>query len=203
MITPPKNKTHLHRLLRLVLADHAQLVLLLRAVPHVPLFSHGAGHPLAVRVPSQGGHRGPAHGLVLFPVLPLAVGVAVVGLGALPALGQVVAVLAAVEALEDGDPKGLLRAFLLRVVVGDNIALLRGAAITSALIGGRGGGGGVVARGAVAVFCGVAHEVMMLSGWGYEIQIQKEQQKVDWWISNFDPIDGDLPGLVHSKTRRI
>ena len=36
-----------------------------------------------------------------------------------------------------------------------------------------------------------------------EIQIQKEQQKVDWWISNFDPIDGDLPGLVPSKTRRI
>ena len=28
-----------------------------------------------------------------------------------------------------------------------------------------------------------------------EIQIQKEQQKVDWLISNFDPIDEDLPGL--------
>ena len=36
-----------------------------------------------------------------------------------------------------------------------------------------------------------------------EIQIQKEQQKVEKKFSNFDPIDGDLPGLVHSKTRRI
>ena len=32
-----------------------------------------------------------------------------------------------------------------------------------------------------------------------EIQIQKEQQKVEQKFSNFDPIDGDLPGLIPSK----
>ena len=36
-----------------------------------------------------------------------------------------------------------------------------------------------------------------------EAEIQKEQQKVEKKISNFDPIDEDLPGLVPSKTRRI
>ena len=36
-----------------------------------------------------------------------------------------------------------------------------------------------------------------------EAQIQKEQQKVEKKFSNFDPIDGDLPDLIHSKTRRI
>ena len=41
------------------------------------------------------------------------------------------------------------------------------------------------------------------SSFGWEIEIQKEQQKSGKPISNFDPIDGDLPGLVHSKTRRI
>ena len=42
-----------------------------------------------------------------FPVFPLAVSVAVVGLGTLSTLGQVVAVLATLEALELGDPKDL------------------------------------------------------------------------------------------------
>ena len=99
---------------RPVLADHAQFVLLPRAFLHVCFFSNDPRHPLSVRVPSQGGHRGPAHGFVLLPVFPLAVGVAVVGLGALSALGQVVAALPALEALEDGDPKGFYIRFVLR-----------------------------------------------------------------------------------------
>ena len=110
----------------------------------------------------QGGHRGPAHGFVRLPVFPLAVGVAVVGLGALPALGQVVAVLAAVEALEDGDPQGFRVRFLslLHVVVFNEglvlllllLLLFRGAAVVSACRGGAGGGGAarVVACGPVA-----------------------------------------------------
>ena len=77
----------------------------------------------------QGGHRSPAHGFVLFPMFPLAVGVTVVGLGALPALGQVVTVLAALETLDDGDPQALLLdVFLLfRDVLGDGVR--RGAAV--------------------------------------------------------------------------
>ena len=103
----------------------------------------------------QGGHRGPAHGLVFLPVIPLAVGVAVVGLGALPALGQVVAVLAAVEALEDGDPQGFRARFLflLHVVVfNDGLLLLfRGAAVAGGAHGrGAAGALAVVARGPVA-----------------------------------------------------
>ena len=104
----------------------------------------------------QGGHRGPAHGLVFLPVFPLAVGVAVVGLGALPALGQVVAVLAAVEALEDGDPQGFRARFLalLHVVVfNDGLLLLlfRAAAVAGGAHGrGAAGALAVVARGPVA-----------------------------------------------------
>ena len=88
----------------------------------------------------QGGHRGPAHGLVRLPVLPLAVGVAVVGLGALPALGQVVAVLAAVETLEDGDPQGFGGLVFLRLrVLGEGLSrLFRGGAVV--VMSWRGGG---------------------------------------------------------------
>ena len=56
----------------------------------------------------QGGHRGSAHGFVLFPMFPLAVGIAVLGLGALGAHGQLVAALAALETLEDRDPQRLV-----------------------------------------------------------------------------------------------
>mgnify|MGYP001498060255 CR=1 FL=1 len=53
-------------------------------------------------------------------MLALAVGVAIERLRALSALGQVVAVLAAVEAPEDGDPEGLLvpGLLLLRAFLG-------------------------------------------------------------------------------------
>ena len=34
-----------------------------------------------------------------------------------------------------------------------------------------------------------------------EIHIQKEQQKVEIPISNFDPIDEDLPGVIPRKFR--
>ena len=54
----------------------------------------------------QSGHRGLAHGFVRFPVFPLAVVVAVVGLGALSALGQFVAGLSAVETVQACDPQG-------------------------------------------------------------------------------------------------
>ena len=36
-----------------------------------------------------------------------------------------------------------------------------------------------------------------------ERKFQKEQQKVEMPTSNFDPIDGDLPGLLHPRSRRI
>ena len=105
-----------------------------------------------MRALRQGGHRGPAHGLVLLPVFALAVGVTIVGLGALPALGQVVAVLAAEEVPEDGDPQGfralspsfssppcLSRGVVVRVVPQRGVAV-----IVSVLDGGRGRVGSVV-----------------------------------------------------------
>ena len=76
----------------------------------------------------------------------LAVGITVVRLRALPALGQVVAVLAAVEAFEDRDPQGLRAGLLLGVL--DDVVLFAGAVTWW-----RRAGGGlvcvVVARGAV------------------------------------------------------
>ena len=165
-LNPPNPTTHLHRRRRPVLADHAQLVLLLHGLVHVVLLAHGPRHSEPVRVLRQGGHRGPAHGLVRLPVLPLAVGVAVVGLGALSALGQVVAALAAVEALEDGDPQGLRATLSLRLRVFDDglllLLLLRGGAVVMVSLpgGGRGSVGGVVvvaivARGFIASWLGV------------------------------------------------
>ena len=75
-------------------------------------------------MPSQGGHRGLAHGRVLLPVFPLAV-----GLGALSAVGQAVAVLAAGEAFEDGDPQGFRALFLLVRHVSDHGLLFCGGAM--------------------------------------------------------------------------
>ena len=79
-----------------------------------------------------------------------------IGLGALPALGQVVAVLAAEEAPEDGDPQGFGGLVFLRLrVLGDGLLLLfRGGAVV--IVSWRGGGhfrgvdvAVVVARGTV------------------------------------------------------
>ena len=100
--------THLHCIHRRVLADHAQIVV--RRMLHLvfSLFSHRSCQPLLRRAPGQSGHRGSAHGFVLFPMLPLTVGVAVVGLRALDTLGQLVAALAALETLEDCDPQSLV-----------------------------------------------------------------------------------------------
>ena len=130
--------THLHRVHRRVLADHAQLVV--SGVLHLvfALFSYRSRQPLSRRAPGQGGHRGPAHGFVLFPMFPLAVGVAVVGLGALGTLWQLVSLLAALKTLEDRDPQGfLMHVFLLfRGVLHDG--MLRGAAVKWWLRFGRG-----------------------------------------------------------------
>ena len=113
-LNSPNHSTHLHRRLRPVLADHAQLVLLLHALLHVVLLPHGPRHSLPVCAMRQGGHCGPAHGFVRLPVFPLAVGVAVVGLGALVTLWQLVSALAALKTLEDRDPQGfLMHVFLL------------------------------------------------------------------------------------------
>ena len=109
--------THLHGIHRLGLTDHAQVVLLRALHLLLALIPHGSRQPLPRRVPGQGGHCGATHRLVFFPVFALAVGVAVVRLRALRALGQVVAVLAAVEAPEDRDPEGLLAGLVFLVVV--------------------------------------------------------------------------------------
>ena len=80
-------------------------------------------------------------------MLALAVGITVVRLRALPALGQVVAVLAAVEALEDGDPEGL-HAGLFRGFLDDASTWLRwwltgggGVAVVTRRASTGGGGG--------------------------------------------------------------
>ena len=84
---------------------------------------------------------------------------AVVGLGALSALGQVVAELAAVEALEDGNPEGFRGLLLLqlRVLLDAGLLLFRGSATVIVSWRGRGHFRGVVvavvvvvARGTVA-----------------------------------------------------
>ena len=59
-----------------------------------------------------------AHRFVLFPVLALAVGVTAVGLRALRTPGQVVTMLAAVEAAEDRDPQFFFIATLVFLAVG-------------------------------------------------------------------------------------
>ena len=148
----PNPTTHLHRCRRLLLADHAQPVLPLHALLHVVLLAHSPRHSHPVRVMRQGGHRGTTHGLVLLPVFPLAVGVAVVGLGALAALGQVMAVVAAMKALEDGDPKRFGAVILFRRHRDGLLFLFRSGAVVSSLggSGGRGPAGGVVAVAVVA-----------------------------------------------------
>ena len=80
------------------------------------LRSHRPRRPLSGRVPGQGGHRGAAHRPVFFPVLPLAFGVTIEGLGTIFALRQIVAVFAAVEAFLDVDPHGLFVGFFLAVL---------------------------------------------------------------------------------------
>ena len=105
-------------------------------------------------MPSQGRHRGATHGFVLFPVFLLAVSVAVVGLGALSALGQVVAVLAALETLEHREPK--------RLCVG--LVLLFRAVLHNGRWRSCGGvGGAVVARGATGRVCWAARLVHQIA----------------------------------------
>ena len=92
------------------------------------IFSHRFRQPLPRRAPGQGGQRGSAHRFVCVPMFPLAVGVAVVGLGALGTLGQLVAALTALETLEDRDPQRLvlIDVFLRFGTVADG--MLRGGA---------------------------------------------------------------------------
>ena len=67
-----------------------------------------SGNPLTVRALSLGRHGRNTHFRMCLGIGDLAVAAAVVGLLASRAFGQVVAMFAAVEALEDGDPHGLL-----------------------------------------------------------------------------------------------
>ena len=99
------------------MADHAQVVLL--ATLHVVLahLPHGSSNPLPVHISSLGrDRRGSGFGMCL-GVGDLAVAVAVVGLLAPTAFEHVVAVFAAAEAFEGGNPIRLLVAagFLRRL----------------------------------------------------------------------------------------
>ena len=103
-----RNPTHLHLIHRLRLADHAQVVLLPALDFVLALDPHGLGNPLTTRTTSLGSHGRNTRFRVCFGVGYLAVAIAVVGLFASSAFGQVVTVLPAVKALKDGDPHGLL-----------------------------------------------------------------------------------------------
>ena len=83
-------------------------------------------------------------------MFPLAVGVAVVGLGALGTLGQLVAALAALETLEDRDPQRLvlIDVFLRFGILAD--VLLRGGSTDLLHMFGRSWLGGDVDGAAIA-----------------------------------------------------
>ena len=129
------------------MADHAQVVLVSTLHVVLAFLPHGPGQPLPVRTLSLGRHGRNADFSMCAGVGLLAFSVAIVGLFTLPASDQVVAVLAAVEALEDVDPQGFLALFVLaflRWVVGDGWG--RRVEFGTSSHGGRsigiGGGGG-------------------------------------------------------------
>ena len=114
--------THLHRIHRLRLADHAQVVLLPTLHVVLAFFSHGPGQPLPVRTLSLGRHGGDADFGVRGGVGLSTLAVAVVGLFALKTFDQVVAAFPTVEALEDGDPHGLHARLLFWDLLGMSVA---------------------------------------------------------------------------------
>ena len=137
--------THLHGIHRLGLTDHAQVVLLGALHLVLSVLPHRPRQPLPIRPSRLGSHRGHAHRPVRLRVALLAVFVAVEGSLALSAFDQVVAVLPALEALEDVDPHGLATRLFHRLLV------QRWVVVGDVRVVGCGVGGGVVvdARGSV------------------------------------------------------
>ena len=144
--TLDNNQTHLDRLHRRGLTDHAHHVLLC-ALHRLAGLSHRPSHPLPPRPSCFGGHRGRAHWSVRLGVACFAVLVTIEGLLALRTLGHVVALLSTAEAFEDVDPHGLAAGLFHRLLMQGRVVVRD--VCTDGKNGGAGAGVGI-ARGSIA-----------------------------------------------------